>query len=109
MKIGIASTGFQFDSGVDKRFARCTCFVFYDTESGSLEFYPNPYQSADFEVGKKVAELMVTKKVSKVIAGDFGIKIKPILDSNKIQIIVYQDDKITIQELISKLNKQYKP
>ncbi len=109
MKIGIASTGFQFDSGVDKRFARCTCFVFYDTESGSLEFYPNPYQNSDFEVGKKVAELMVTKKVSKVIAGDFGIKIKPILDSNKIQIIVYQDDKITIQEIISKLNKQYKP
>jgi predicted Fe-Mo cluster-binding NifX family protein len=109
MKIAIASTGFQFDSGIDKRFARCTCFVFFDTNSGGVEFFPNPYKDADFEVGKKVADFMVSKKVSKVIARDFGIKIKPLLDSNQVQIIVYQDDKINIQEIISKLTNQYKP
>jgi predicted Fe-Mo cluster-binding NifX family protein len=109
MKIAIASTGLRFDSGIDQRFARCTSFVFFDTDSGGVEFFPNPYKDADFEVGQKVAALMATKKVSKVIAGDFGIKIKPLLDSNQIQIIVYQDNKITIQEIISKLTNQYKP
>lgn len=109
MKIAIASTGFQFDSRIDKRFARCACFVFLDTDSGSVEFFPNPYQDAEFEVGKKVADLMISKQVSKVIAGDFGIKIKPLLDSSQIQIIVYQDYNITIQEIISKITNQYKP
>ena len=109
MKIAIASTGFQFDSGIDKRFARCTCFVFFDSNSGGVEFFPNPFKDSDFEVGKKVADLMVSKKVSKVIAGDFGIKIKPLLDSHHIQIIVYQDDKIILKDIISKLTNQYKP
>lgn len=109
MKIGISSNGFHFDSGIDKRFARCTCFVFYDSETGSIEFLPNPHQHLESDAGKKIAELMVQKGVSKVIAGDFGVKIKPLMDLNQIQMIVYQDDKITIKEIIDQLNHYYKP
>ena len=52
MKIAIASTGNQFDSVIEKRFARCTCFIFLDTDNGGIEFLPNPYKDVDFEVGK---------------------------------------------------------
>jgi len=109
MKIAIASTGNQFDSVIEKRFARCTCFIFLDTDNGGIEFLPNPYKDVDFEVGPKVVNLMRSRNISKVIAGDFGLKIKPLLDSFKIQLIVYQDSKITIKEIISKLTNLYQP
>ncbi|PKP27766.1 MAG: hypothetical protein CVU02_02705 [Bacteroidetes bacterium HGW-Bacteroidetes-19] len=107
MKIAISAQSDHFNAHIDKRFARCQCFVILDTETKGVEFLPNFLKDQDIEVAFPVVDLLCKKEVSKVISSDFGIKIKPILDSKKIQMIVYKDDTMTIKKMISILLAKY--
>lgn len=105
MKAAITSTGNSLDSFVDSRFGRCAYFVVFDTESKSMEFIPNPYKEAEEEVGFSAVELIASKNVSKIISGEFGMKIKPVLDSLKIQMIVIKDSEKKVSDIINLLNR----
>lgn len=104
MKIAISSTGNSLESTLDKHFGRCAFFVIYDTESKSIEFIPNPYKETEEKAGIDSAQFVNNRNVSKIISGDFGIKIKPLLDSFKIQMIVIKDSEKKIKEIIEMLN-----
>ncbi len=103
MKVAITSTGNSFDSIIDERFGRASWFVIHDIESKSTEFISNPNKDAEQGAGPASVELVASRKVSKIVSGEFGVKIKPILDSLKIQMIVIKEPK-TINEIISMLN-----
>jgi predicted Fe-Mo cluster-binding NifX family protein len=47
MKVIITSTGDSLKSNLDDRFGRCSWFVIYDTELGSVEFITNPAMDAN--------------------------------------------------------------
>ncbi len=104
MKIAITSQGNTPDSLLDRRFGRCSTFVIFDTESGSTEYIPNHNKDADDGAGPAAVQLIAGRGVSKVVSGDFGIKIKPLLDSLKIQMIVIKDGEKRIQDIIEMLN-----
>lgn len=104
MKVAISSTGNSLESIIDKHFGRCAFFVIYDTDSKAMEFIPNPYKETEEKAGTASVQLVSTRDISKVISGDFGIKIKPLLDSLKIQMIVIKDSKKKIKEIIEMLN-----
>jgi predicted Fe-Mo cluster-binding NifX family protein len=103
MKVAITSNGDSFDSLIDSRFGRCHYFVVYDTESKSSEFIPNPNINAAEGAGPASVQLLAEKKVEKIISGEFGVKIKSLLDSLKIQMIVIKES-LTIREIINMLN-----
>ena len=42
MKVAITSSGDTLSALVDRRFGRCSFFVFFDTETGETEFLANP-------------------------------------------------------------------
>jgi predicted Fe-Mo cluster-binding NifX family protein len=100
MKIAITSKGNSLQSFLDQRFARCTHFVIFDTDTGSTEFLPNPNVDFDEGAGPAAVELMVKKNVRKIISGEFGQKIKPMLDSLRIQMIVLKKNDKKIQDII---------
>jgi predicted Fe-Mo cluster-binding NifX family protein len=104
MKIAITSTGNSFESTIDHRFGRCNYFVVHDTESKSTEFIPNPNKESEEGAGPASVQLVASRNVSKIVSGEFGIKIKPILDSLKIQMIVLKDSDKRIEEIIEMLN-----
>jgi predicted Fe-Mo cluster-binding NifX family protein len=104
MKIAIASKGNSLKSEIDSNFGRCNYFVIFDTESNSIEFLPNPNKELEEGAGQASVQLIATKSINKIVSGEFGIKIKSILDSLKIQMIVIKDSKKTIQDIISMLN-----
>ncbi|KAF5070448.1 Dinitrogenase iron-molybdenum cofactor [anaerobic digester metagenome] len=104
MKVAITSTGNSLESLLDQRFGRCACFVVYDTESGSTEFIPNPHKNAEDSAGPASVQLITSRKVDKVISGEFGAKIKGTLDSMKIQLIVLRKQGVTIGHIIKMLN-----
>jgi len=108
MKVAIASTGNTPESNVDLKFGRCSCYVIYDTESRSVEYIPNPYKTDEESAGTSAVQLMVSRNVARIIAGEFGIKIKGLLDSLKIQLIIVKDRGKTIGEIIELLNNQTK-
>ena len=105
MKIAVASTGNTLESIIDSSFGRCAWFVIYDTETGAMEFIPNPNKDIEEHAGQAAVELISSRQVSKIISGEFGIKIKPLLDSLNIQMIVVKDSTKTISHIIELLKK----
>jgi predicted Fe-Mo cluster-binding NifX family protein len=91
------------DSAFDMRFGRAAWFCLYDKDSGKLEFYENHHANSNHGAGTKAAEKMIELGVEKVISGDFGPKAKELLDKFNIQMVILQDDGLTIGKIIEKL------
>jgi predicted Fe-Mo cluster-binding NifX family protein len=104
MKVAITSTGDSLDSILDERFGRCSYFVVYDTESKSTEFIPNPNKEAENGAGPASVQLVASRNASKIVSGEFGMKIKSLADSLKIQLIVVKEPK-KVREIIAMLDK----
>jgi len=105
MKVAITSTGNSLESFIDQRFGRCVYFVIYDTESKGVEYIPNPNIDAEEGAGPASVQLVASKNASKIISGEFGIKIKSLLDSLKIQMIMLKEPEKRIKEIIEMLNQ----
>jgi len=104
MKIAITSTGNTLESSIDLKFGRCSYFIIYDTESKSIEFIPNPNKDIEENAGQASVQLVVSRNAKKIISGEFGLKIKPLLDSQKIQMIVLKNPDKKIKDIIEMLN-----
>ncbi len=106
MKVAITSTGNTLDSKLDQRFGRCSYFLIYDTDTKGMEFIPNPNKEAQEGAGPASVQIVASRDVKKVISGEFGIKIKSLLDSLKIQMIVIKEPEKNVGEIINMLNKK---
>ena len=106
MKTAITSTGDNSEAKLDNRFGRCNYFVIYDSEAKSVEYIPNPYADAEEGAGSESVKLLASRNVSRIISGEFGLKIKPLLDSLKIQMIVLKDSEKKISEIIALMIRQ---
>jgi predicted Fe-Mo cluster-binding NifX family protein len=104
MKAAITSTGNSLESTIDPRFGRCAYFVVYDTESRAMEFIPNPNDHLEEGTGPASVSLMASRNVHKIVSGEFGVKIKPLLDKLKIQMIVLKAPEMKIKDIIELLN-----
>lgn len=104
MKVAITSTGNTLESALDMRFGRCSYFIVYDTVSKAMEIIPNPNKNSEEGSGQASVELLALRNVNKIVSGEFGIKIKPLLDRLKIQMIVLKRPEKKIQEIIEMLN-----
>jgi predicted Fe-Mo cluster-binding NifX family protein len=104
MKVAITSTGNSLESTIDHRFGRCAYFVIYDNESKAMEFIPNPNKELEKDVGTASVQLVASRNVNKIISGDFGMKIKSLLDRLKIQMIALKQPGKKITEIIEMLN-----
>ncbi|MGV8962295.1 MAG: NifB/NifX family molybdenum-iron cluster-binding protein [Candidatus Saccharimonadaceae bacterium] len=108
MKVAIASNGNTLDSYIDNSFGRCAWFILYDTENGAMEFIPNPNKDMEEHAGQASVELVTSRNVTVIISGEFGIKIKPLLDSMHVQMIVIKDATKRINDIIELLNNRRK-
>ena len=104
MKVAIRSSGNTLESKLDQRFGRCQYFTVYDTDTKGIEFIPNPNKDAEEGAGPASVQLVASQGVQKVISGEFGIKIKSLLDSLKIQMVILKQPEKSIQEIIDMLN-----
>jgi len=105
MKVAITSKGNNLESKLDERFGRCSYFVIYDTETKGMEFLPNPNKDAQEGAGPASVQIVASKDVRKIISGEFGIKIKSLLDRLNIQMIVLKQPEKSIKEVIEMLNQ----
>jgi predicted Fe-Mo cluster-binding NifX family protein len=105
MKIAITSSGNTMDSTIDPRFGRCAYFAIYETGNNVVEFFPNPNKDAEEGAGPATVHLVSTFNVSKIVSGEFGQKIKSLLDELKIQMIVLKGPERKISDIIEMLNQ----
>ncbi len=103
MKVAITSEGNTADSLIDQRFGRCAFFALYDTESRNLEFIENISKDAEEGAGPAAVALIANQGVGKIISGEFGFKIKGMLNDLKIQMVMVKESK-TVREIVNLLN-----
>ena len=104
MKVVITSDGNSPDAKLDSHFGRCSYFVVYDTVTRGMEFLPNPYKEVEEGAGVAAVKLIASRGVGKIVSGELGIKIKPLLDSLKIQMIILKNKEKSIQDIVDMLN-----
>ncbi|PLW95470.1 MAG: diguanylate cyclase [Marinilabiliales bacterium] len=104
MKTAISASGDSKESLMDKRFGRCPYFCIYDDESKGYSFHKNPGFEAQEGAGPVAVQFLVNEGVQKIVAAEFGGKVKPVLEQLQIQMIMMQGDR-TIEDLINQLKK----
>ena len=104
MKTVITSSGNTITAQFDKRFGRASWFCVFDEDTMDTTFLDNANITASNGAGTKAAEKMVEMNVKKVISGDFGPKTKDLLDKFDVQMVIVQDNDLTIHDIIKKLN-----
>lgn len=107
MKIVITSTGNATTAQFDQRFGRAGWFCVFNPENGEINFIENENLNAMGGAGTKTAEKMAELGVTKVISGHFGPKAKELLDKLKIQMIMLEDENITIREILEKFQLKH--
>ncbi|MCF8368631.1 MAG: hypothetical protein K9G76_06280 [Bacteroidales bacterium] len=100
MKTIITSQGNSIKSRFDLRFGRAMFFCLYDEVSKEIIFIENAPINELANAGIKASEKMIDLGVKKIISGDFGQKVRELLETNNIQMIIMPDDKKTIAEII---------
>ena len=106
MKVAIASIGNTLEANIDTSFGRCTWFIIVDTESGGMEFIPNTNRDMEEHAGKAAVELVATRNIEMIVSGEFGMKIKPLLDSMHIQMVVTEDAEKRVSDIIALINNR---
>lgn len=105
MKIAITSTGNDAGSKIDSRFGRCAYFAFYDTESKQLDFVVNTSKDAAEGAGPAAVAVVANHRAEKIVSGEFGFKIKGMLNDLNIQMIMVKEDK-TVEDIVRLLEQQ---
>jgi predicted Fe-Mo cluster-binding NifX family protein len=103
MKTIITSTGNQLQSVFDQRFGRAIWFCLLDEETGKTRFIKNEYEEAAQGAGRKVVEKVMELGATKVISGDFGPKAKELLEQLNVQMVIINEDALTVADIIKKI------
>lgn len=99
MKIIITCQGNTIESYLDPRFGRCSFFCVYDTEKDSVNFVKNENKEATEGAGPASVAFVANYNARKIVSGEFGFKIKKMLNELEIQMIMIKENK-TIKEII---------
>ena len=103
MKVAISSNGDTLDSEMDSRFGRCKFFAIYDSEDKSTLFIANTAATLTEGAGPAALQLLTSQGVSKLVSGNFGVKIKTLSSDLNVQLIVMRESH-TIESIINILN-----
>lgn len=104
MKTAITSSGKTVDSMMDKRFGRCPFFCIFDDETSEYSFHKNPGVEAQGGAGPMAVQFLAKLGVGKVIAAEFGGKVKGTFEELNIQMLIQQEEK-TIEKIIELVKK----
>jgi predicted Fe-Mo cluster-binding NifX family protein len=105
MKTVITATGNRPESMFDLRFGRAGWFCLFDEETGDYKFHENEFINLQHGAGMKVVEKIAELGAGKVISGDFGPRAKELLEKLNIQMVVLQDEGLTVKQLMDKIMK----
>ena len=98
----ISSSGKSEKSFLDLRFGKCDNIVIYKSESDSYEILENPFRDTDYS-GVKLVEFLKKAGVSVIITGEVGPKVSSLLDKEKLQLVLLQEERIKIEEIINRI------
>lgn len=98
----ISSKGKTLKSFLDVRFGRCESIVIYDPAKKDHAIMDNPFKDED-HAGIKLVSFLEKNGVSAIITGEVGPMVQSKLEKDKIQLILLEEERIKIEEVISRI------
>ncbi len=87
MKIAIATVEKDINSEMDERFGRGAYFAIINARTWEAEFLENPSKDSQSGAGVKAVEFIISKGIDKIIAKEFGPKVKNLLEKAGIDYV----------------------
>jgi len=88
--VAISSTGKSEKSFLDLRFGKCENVVLYNSDTGNFV---------------QLVKFLQKEGVSTIITGEVGPLVSSLLEQEKLQLVLLQEEKIKIEEIIERLKK----
>lgn len=98
----ISSTGKSEKSFLDLRFGKCENIVIYNNKTGSYNILENPYRNSD-NSGIQLVEFLKKEGISVIITGEVGPKVSNLLEKEKLQLVLLQEERIKIEDIIERI------
>ena len=98
--LAVASDGDTLKASVSHVAARCPYFLIVDGKGKLLKAIKNPNKDTQGRAGIAAADFLAQKKVTIVVAGYFGDKMRDALEAHKIAYFEFEG---TVKEAIQKI------
>lgn len=98
----ITSTGKTLRSIHDLQFGRCKFLVIHKPGEDVSKLVANPFKEEE-NADMQLAEFLVKNNITSVITGGVGIKVSDYLAAHKIQLIIMDEEKIKIEEILTRI------
>ena len=88
--IAVASNGNSLNSNISSKASRCNYYILIDENGKTLEVLQNPHKDVRGGASSKLIDMIHNKKVSHLIASNFGDKLTASLNSHNIKYTIYK-------------------
>jgi len=99
----ISASGKTEKSFLDLRFGKCENTAIYNSATGQLNFFENPFKDTDYS-GVKLIEFLKEKGVSVIITGEVGPTVNKLLEEKQLQLVLLDEEKIKIEDIIARIS-----
>ena len=100
----ITSSGKSEKSFLDLRFGKCDNVVIYNSETDNYNILENTYKDAEHS-GVKLVEFLKQEGVSVIITGEVGPRVSEMLEKEKLQLVLLQEERIKIEDIFERIRK----
>ncbi|MEZ5103392.1 MAG: NifB/NifX family molybdenum-iron cluster-binding protein [Draconibacterium sp.] len=99
----ITSTGKTEKSTLDLRFGKCHYIVIFDVDKNQYSIIENPYKDEE-NSGIQLVNYLKETGVTGIITGEVGPKVSALLEKEKFQLILLNEEKIKVEEIMDRIN-----
>lgn len=100
MKLIISAQNSSLESPIERRFGRSPWLIFVNTDTKEWKAYQNPGASQSGGAGVAAAQFVVDQAADVVISGDFGPNASRAFQAAKIEMRLFTDEVVTIQDAV---------
>ncbi len=101
-KFAIAAEGQEASAAIAHLSGRAPYFIIYDENGNLLEVAVNIYLRQEYGIGPQAAAMLAEKKVTVLVGGVAGPKMKKVLDANNIRFV---HRKGVVQQVVDELRQ----
>jgi len=99
----ITSAGKTEKSFMDLRFGKCENVVIFNAGTNQYSIVENPYKDAENR-GLNLVAFLKEHEVTSIITGEIGPKVSVLLEKEKLQLILLNEERIKIEEIMDRIN-----
>ncbi len=98
----ITSSGKTEKSMLDLRFGKCENIVIFDVEKNQFSILENPFKDSD-NSGLQLVKMLKEHDVNSIITGEVGPKVSTLLEKEKFQLVLLNEERIKIEEIMDRI------